>query len=132
VGVPVCGPAGSNCGFAQIPEDYLDVLTVKVRREKRSDFDTVVKKMLAVNRKNHGDTWVTTKRTYGENNVVTFISTRSSYADIEKGSNAFMSAANNAFGVTGAQTVLQGFNNAIASSWSEVRRRRWDLSAKAP
>lgn len=122
----------ATAGVAQMPEEYLDVLTVKVRPEKRSDFDAVVKKMVAANRNNDGDTWVTMERAYGENNVVTFISTRSSYADIEKGSDAFMRAANKAFGAAGAQTVLQGFNNAIASSWSEVRRRRWDLSANAP
>ena len=44
----------------QAPEQYLDVYTVQVKPEKRADFDAITKRMVAANRQNKGDSWLTT------------------------------------------------------------------------
>ncbi len=113
-------------------QDYLDVFVVKVKPERRADFDAVSKKIADANRRNKGDTWVAMETMYGEGNVVTFISTRHNYAEVEKGSEAFLGALNKAYGPGGAAKLLQDGSNCFLSSRSEVRRRRWDLSANAP
>src|SRR5438270_11380818 len=43
-----------------------------------------------------------------------------------------MLAANKGLGKEGAQKLEQDFNTCIVWSRSELRRRRWDLSRKAP
>ncbi len=117
---------------AQMPEGYLDVFIVKVKPEKRADFDAINKKLADANRRNKGDTWVAMETTYGENNTVSFVSTRRNYADIEKGYLAFMAAVNKAYGEAGGEKLLRDFNSTIVSARSEVRRRRWDLTANPP
>ncbi len=113
-------------------ENYLDVFVVRVKPEKRADFDAVNKKIADANRRNKGDTWVAMETMYGEGNVVTLISTRHSYAEAEKGYEGFLGALNKAYGSAGAAKLLQDSNNCTLSSRSEMRRRRWDLSANAP
>jgi hypothetical protein len=88
--------------------------------------------MVEANRKNNGDTWVTMETTYGENNVVTFISVRQSYAAAEKGFEAFMGAVGKAYGQAGAAKLWQDYENTLVNSRGEIRRRRWDLSANVP
>ncbi len=117
---------------AQMPEEYLDVYIAKVRPEKRAEFDAINKKMVDANRRNKGDTWVAMETVYGETNTVSFVSTRHSYAEAEKGSDAFVAALNKAYGQAGAKKLFQDFNNALISSRGEIRRRRWDLSANVP
>src|SRR5882672_2785921 len=73
----------------QAQEQYLDVYIAQVKPEKRADFDTVMKRMVAANRQSKGDTWLAMETAYGPGNRVTFISTRQGYADAEKGSDAF-------------------------------------------
>ncbi len=119
-------------GAAAGQQDYLDVFVVRVKPEKRADFDAVSKKIADANRRNKGDTWVAMETMYGEGNVVTFVSTRHGYAEVEKGYEAFLGALNKAYGPAGAAKLLQDENNCTLSSRSEVRRRRWDLSANAP
>ena len=119
-------------GVAQSTNEYLDVLVVKVRPEKRADFDAINKKIAEANRQNQGDTWIAMETAYGENNTVTFISQRRNYGEIEKGLDAFMGALNKAFGKDGAEKLMQDFNNTIESSRSEVRQRRWDLTGNPP
>ena len=114
---------------AQMPEQYLDVNIDRVKPDKRAEFDAVCKKMTDANRKNNGDTWVTMETTYGENNVVTFISVRASYAEAEKGFNAFYAALVKSYGEAGAAKLWQEYENTLASSRAEIRRRRWDLSS---
>jgi len=115
----------------QAQDDYLDVFTVQVRPEKRADFDAINKKIVAANRQN-GDTWLAMETTYGPGNRVTFISQRHSYADIEKASDVFYAAMLKAYGKAATDKMFADFNQCLASSRSEVRRRRWDLSANAP
>lgn len=122
----------SVAAFAQAQAQYLDVTIARVKPDKRAEFDAVAKKIAESNRKNHGDTWVAMETTYGENNVVTFISTRASYADVEKGFDAFMGALGKSFGQAGAEKLFQDYNNTIVSSRGEIRRRRMDLSANMP
>src|SRR5260370_19264270 len=117
--------------LAQLHEGYLDVLIVDVKPEKRAAFDAINKKVADANRRNKGDTWVAMETIYGEGNRVTFISTRRNYADVAKGYELFMGAINKAFGEGGAK-LLQDFNDCVAGSRSEMRRRRWDLTSNPP
>jgi hypothetical protein len=117
---------------AQMPDQDLDVSIARVKPDKRADFDAVSKKMVEANRKNHGDNWIAMETVYGENNVITFVSTRSSYADAEKASDTFMGALNKAYGPAGAGKLFQEANNSVVSFNSEFRRRRWDLSYNPP
>lgn len=117
---------------AQTEGDYLDVFITKVKPEKRAEFDTIIKKMVDVNRQQKGDFWLTTEVTYGEQNTVYFTSMRKNYGDIEQGTERFMSALNKALGPAGAGKLFQDFNNCIASSRGELRRRRPDLSINVP
>jgi quinol monooxygenase YgiN len=111
---------------------YLDVLVVKVKPERRADFDALNKRIVEANRNNQGDTWVALSTEYGENNTVSFISARTDYAAIDKASDAFMGAMNKALGAADAKKALQDFNTMIESSRSELRRRRPDLSMNFP
>jgi quinol monooxygenase YgiN len=112
--------------------DYLDVLTIKVKPEKVADFLALTKKFAEANRKFNGDRWLALEAVYGEANVYQFTSVRKDYADIEKANEAEMLAANKGLGKEGAQKIEQDFNTCIVWSRSELRRRRWDLSRKAP
>ena len=113
-------------------EDYLDVFAVQVKPEKRADFDALTKKMVSANRQNGGDAWITMETAYGPGNVVTFVSTRHSYADVEKASGAFFGAMQKAYGKAATDKMFQDFNQCVVSSRGELRRRRWDLSSNAP
>ncbi|MBI3665952.1 MAG: hypothetical protein HY236_06965 [Acidobacteria bacterium] len=51
--------------FAQMQgfySGYLDIAVVKVRPEKRAEFDAINKKMADANRKNKGDNWIASER----------------------------------------------------------------------
>jgi hypothetical protein len=117
---------------AQAPDQYLDVYMVQVKPEKRADFDAIAKKMVAANRQNKGDEWVTMETVYGPMNRVTMVSMRGSYGDTEKGSDAFDAAMQKSVGKPGAEKLYQDFNQCLAHSRSELRKRRWDLSSNAP
>jgi hypothetical protein len=112
--------------------DYLDVLTVKVKPEKLADFQALTKRFAEANRKFNGDRWLALQSVYGEANVYQFTSVRKDYADIDKANEAEMLAANKGLGKEGAQKLEQDYNACIVWSRSELRRRRWDLSRKAP
>lgn len=112
--------------------DYLDVFIVKVKPEKVADFQALTKKWIDANRRNNGDRWLALESVYGEGNVYQFTSNRKDYAEIDKMNEAVMAAVNKAFGKEAAQKMGQEFDNCLISSRSELRRRRWDLSRKAP
>ncbi|HXY16329.1 MAG TPA: hypothetical protein VEI26_17700 [Terriglobales bacterium] len=112
--------------------DYLDLYIVRVKPEKTSDFEALARKIADANRKNNGDTWLAMESAYGENNIYVFVSTRGSYGDIDKAGDTFMGALNKAYGKDGAQKMLNDWNNNIVEGRSEFRKRRWDLSRKAP
>jgi len=117
---------------AQAQGEYLDVFTVKVKPEKLADFQAVTKKFAEANRRFNGDRWLALQAVYGEGNVYQFTSVRKDYAEIDKVTEASMLAANKAFGKEASQKLEQDFNNCLVWSRNELRRRRWDLSRKAP
>jgi len=112
--------------------DYLDVFIVKVKPEKVADFQALTKKWADANRRNNGDRWLALEAVYGEGNVYQFTSNRKDYAEIDKMNEAVMAAVNKAFGKEAAEKMGHDFDNCLVSSRSELRRRRWDLSRKAP
>jgi len=116
----------------QAQEQYLDVYTVQVKPEKRTDFDAITKKMVAANRQNKGDAWLTMETVYGQGDRVTFVSMRQGYGDAETGSGAFYSAVQKALGKAGTDKLFQDYSQCVVSSRSEFRRRRWDLSSNTP
>jgi len=112
--------------------DYLEVFIAKVKSEKVADFQALTKKWVDANRRFNGDRWLALQAVYGEGNVYQFTSTRKDYAEIDKINEAGMLAANKAFGKDAAQKLDQEWTNCFAWSRTELRRRRWDLSRKAP
>lgn len=118
--------------IVQAQGDYLDVYIVKVKPEKTTEFNTLAKKVAEANRRNNGDRWLGMEIVYGEGDTVQFVSTRQDYAETDKASAAFMGALSKAYGKDGAEKMLRDWENCLAGSRSELRRRRWDLSRKAP
>ena len=116
----------------QAPEQYLDVYTAQVKPERRADFDAITKKMVAANRQNKGDNWLTLETIYGNGNRVTFISMRNSYGETEKGSDSFYAALQKSLGKAGTDKLFQDYNQCVVGTHSELRRRRWDLSSNPP
>jgi quinol monooxygenase YgiN len=116
----------------QAQGDYLDVFIVKVKPEKVADFQALSKKWADANRRYNGDRWLALEALYGEGNVYQFTSVRKDYADVDQSMEASMQAVNKAFGKEATQKIEQDFNNCLVWSRSELRRRRWDLSRKAP
>ena len=112
--------------------DYLDVFIVKVKPEKLADFQALSKKFAEANRRFNGDRWLALEAVYGEGNVYQFTSVRKDYADIDKANEAEMLAVNKGLGKDAAQKLQQDWMNCLVSSRTELRRRRWDLSRKAP
>lgn len=112
--------------------DYLDIYAVRVKPDKVADFEALAKKMVDANQHNNGDHWLAQSVMYGENDTFVFASLRQNYADIDKGSDAFMAALNKAYGKDGAEKILHDWNSCLLSSHSELRKRRPDLSRKFP
>jgi len=112
--------------------DYLDEYIVKVKPEKVADFTVLARKVADANRRFNGDRWIAMETLYGEGNTYAFVSIRKDYADIEKNADTFLAALQKAYGKEPALKMLQDWNNCVESSRSELRRRRWDLSRKAP
>jgi hypothetical protein len=117
---------------AQMEEEYLDAYVVKVKPDKRAQFDAISKRMAEANRGNNGDAWLAMETVYGDADTVSFISRRSSYGDIEKGMGAFMGALGKAYGEQGVQKIFGEFSSCVVSSRGELRRRRYDLSSNVP
>ncbi|MBV8550009.1 MAG: hypothetical protein JOY54_01825 [Acidobacteriaceae bacterium] len=121
----------SPIALAQLP-DYLDVEAVRVKPEKRADFDGLVRKAVEMNRKGKGDNWIAMENQFGEGNTVFFVSQRANYAAIEEGNKAFNSAMVEGLGMAAWKKMGQDFDATIISSRTELRHRRWDLSYNAP
>ena len=123
---------GASLAPAQRAEDYLDIFIANVKPDKRADFDIVARKIADANRKAKGDAWIAAEVEYGQGNTVYFISTRKDYAAIDSATTTFMNAIKEAYGPGGMKKMESDLNNTIASTRSEIRRRRWDLSVNAP
>src|SRR5712664_1080965 len=112
--------------------DYLDVYIVKVKPEKIADFQVLARKWVDANRRFNGDRWLATETLFGEGGVFVFTSLRQDYAEIDKLGDAGMLAANKAFGKEATLKMLHDWESCLVWSRSELRRRRPDLSRKAP
>jgi hypothetical protein len=112
--------------------DYLDVYIVKVKPEKLADFQVLARKWVDANRRFNGDRWLATQTLFGEGGVFVFTSLRQDYADIEKNTETGMLAANKAFGKEATLKMLHDWESCLVWSRTELRRRRPDLSRKAP
>jgi hypothetical protein len=117
---------------AQDAATYLDTFVVKVKPEKRAEFDAINKKLAGLNRQNKGDAWLVSENMYGEGNVVTFVSLRSGFGDAQKSMDLFMGALAKPGGMASVEKMLQDFNNVVVSTRSEMRRRRPDLGTNVP
>jgi hypothetical protein len=127
--IPICFLAG--CLWGQTPTGYVDVYVVKVKPEKRADFDAIGKKVADANRRHKGDNWLAYSIEYGEQNTVIFSSLRDNYASIDKATETFMGAMKESYGPA-FMKVFQDMNNCTQSSRGELRRRRQDLSWNIP
>jgi hypothetical protein len=127
VGVLVVAPVA-----VQAQGNYLDVYIVHVKPEKVADFTAIAKKMVDANRRYNGDHWLAETIVYGEGGTYAFVSHRETYGDADKGSDAFMNALNKAFGKDAADKMMHDWDSCLISSRSELRKRRLDLSRKAP
>jgi quinol monooxygenase YgiN len=116
----------------QAQESYLDVYVVRVKPEKTAEFNTIAKKIADANRRYNGDRWLAMATIYGEPDTFQFVSTRQEYADIDKANDAFAAALNKAYGKEAAEKMLHDWDACLAHSRTEFRRRRFDLSRKAP
>ena len=105
--------------------EYLDVYSVKVKPEKSAEFNALARKVADANRKFNGDRWLATETIYGEGGTFNFVGYRQDYADIDKANEAFMGALQKAFGKEAAEKILHDWDNCLASSRSELRRRRF-------
>jgi len=112
--------------------DYLDVYVAHVKPEKTTDFEALAKKMADANRRFNGDRWLTESAVYGEGETYVFVSQRQDYADADKGTDAFFGALSKAYGKDGADKMLHEWESCLLSSHTELRKRRTDLSRKAP
>ena len=117
---------------AQLQNDLLDVFTVQAKPEKMAQFEAVAKKIAAANRQNKGSDWIAVSQEYGAGHTIRFISTRPSFAAIETANAAFMGAMIKAYGQAGTEQIFREGDTCMEKAWSEVRRRRWELSSNAP
>lgn len=113
---------------AQSTYEYLDIYQVQVKADKRAEFDAIVKKIAQANRMNSGDQWEAIETMYGDGNVITFISHRKNYGEVESAMKMFMNAMSKAYGAN-ADKMFSDMNSCVSWSRSELRRRRWDLSS---
>src|SRR5258708_35766201 len=110
----------------------LGVYIVRAPPERLPAFLALTTKRIDANRRFNGDRWIAMETLYGDGNVFQFTSTRQDYAEIDRENEAAMSAAIKAFGKEIADKMERDFQNCLVWSRSELRRRRWDLSRKAP
>jgi hypothetical protein len=114
-------------------EGYVDEYVVHVKHTCAMQYDNLVKKLVAANRGNMGDNWITLESTYGEGNVYRFISTRATYADIEAAQGKFMAAiAKSQGGEAGMMKLFSDLDACADSTQGILRHRRWDLSVGKP
>jgi len=111
---------------------YLDVYIAKVKPEKADQAEAIAKKITDANRHNNGDRVIVEQPVYGDPYTYIFLTQRSSYADVDKGNDAFMASVNKAFGKEGAQKLFADWSSCLVSARTQLRVRRPDLSSKVP
>lgn len=111
---------------------FLDDYIIRIKPEKRVDFDTVTKTIADANRKAKGDYFIGFERIYGPDYTAMFVSQRENYAAIEDGGKAFISAINDAYGVGGMKKMMTDATPTVQSALARLRVRRPDLSSNVP
>jgi hypothetical protein len=131
--VMVCLAAASISAFAQNNPgfSYLWTYTVQVKPEKRAEYNTIMKKLVAANRKD-GDNWLAEETDYGEDNVLMFVEGRQSFADADAAQQKFYAALAKSYGQAGAEKLMQDANACIISARSEMRLIRPEISVNVP
>src|SRR6266404_9495573 len=114
----ICAATLAVSLHAQGPTGFVDTFVVKVKPEKRADFDVVGKKIADANRKHKGSNWIAYQTEYGEQNTVSFAALADNYAGVEKSADAFGKALMEAYGPT-FMKIFQDANNCMVSSRSE-------------
>ena len=123
---------GSAAGSHAQQSGYLDVYIAKLKPEKATEAEAIAKKITDANRHNNGDRVLVEQPVYGDPYTLIFVTQRESYADVDKGNDAFMASVNKAFGKEGSQKVFNDWSNCLVSARSQLRVRRADLSSKMP
>jgi hypothetical protein len=116
----------------QAQGSYLDVYIANVKPEKAFEAEAIAKKISDANRRNNGDRVLVEQPVYGDPYTYVFVTQRDSYADVDKGNDAFMASLNKSFGKDGAQKLFADWNSCLARAHSQLRLRRPDLSGKIP
>ena len=111
----------------QAEAGYLDVYIAKLKPEKAGEAEAIAKKITDANRHNNGDRVLVEQPVYGDPYTLIFVTQRESYADVDKGIDAFMASVNKAFGKEGSQKVFNDWNSCLVSARSQLRIRRADL-----
>lgn len=124
-------------GFALAPlaaaqGQYLDDYVIRIKPEKRVDFDSVSRKIAEANHKAKGDTFIGFERIYGPDYTAMFVAQRENFAAIEDAMKAFTSAINEAYGVGGMKKMMADATPTVQSALARLRVRRPDLSSNAP
>jgi hypothetical protein len=111
---------------------YLDVYIARLKPEKAAEAEAIAKKITDANRQNNGDRVIVEQPLYGDPYTLIFLTPRESYADVDKGNDAFMASLHKAFGKEGSQRIFNDWNNCLVSARTQLRMRRPDLSSKMP
>jgi len=117
---------------AQTLEGYLDVDIATVKAGKRAAFDAASKRIVELNRRNKGDTWLAYEAMYGGSGTVYFTAVRPSYKGVEDGAKTFMGALTKGVGAAGMQRLFDEWGATVENDHAELRHRRMDLTANPP
>jgi quinol monooxygenase YgiN len=116
---------------SQTIDNYVDYYIVKVKPEKRADFDGLAHKIVDANSRANGDRWIAYEPIYGEAHTIYMASSRKDMAAIDTGMESFMRAMKESIGPH-FDGVLREMDSCIVSARGEIRRRRFDLSSGIP
>src|SRR5215469_9807189 len=116
-GIVACALLAPPSLLAQ--SSYLDVYIAKVKPEKAMEAEAIAKKITDANRRNNGDRVIVEETSYGSVYTYQFITQRGSYADVDKGNDAFMASLNKAFGKEGSQKLFNDWSNCLISASSQ-------------
>jgi hypothetical protein len=127
----LCVLAIAGLASAQNRSVYQEVSTAHVKMERVKDWEDNVHKLIDVNRRLKGDTWITLQTEFGDSGAFLISTARRDMASVQSGMEAFMRALKEGMGPT-ADKVMRDLASQTNSFKSELRRRRWDLSVHAP
>ncbi len=123
----------AGVALAQSQAELIDVYAVKIKQEKRLEFESAVRKFAEANRRNSGDHWIAYSAVYGApQGTVVFASLRQNMGEIDSAFEMTDKALTKAIGAANLPKFFSDFSNTVASEQSEIRMRRPDLSVNLP